>query len=365
MKIYLVGGAIRDALLGRPVKERDWVVVGAIPDELLQLGFKPVGKDFPVFLHPKTHEEYALARTERKVSKGYSGFTFHAAPDVSLEEDLLRRDLTINAMAQDENGHIIDPYDGQKDLKAKSLHHVSDAFAEDPVRILRLARFSAKLPDFNTHPNTLKLMKKMVSIGEVDALVPERVWQELVRALGEVASWRFFEILEDANALSILFPEIKSSPQSLKRLMKISSKTKSPLLRFAALTSPLKIEQIAALCQRYRVPQSYKDLSLLVAREYPHYMKLDIQSASAILKYLNALDAIRRPSRFKLCLELYDMLDHGGKTQEINRVLFKSLDLIKRVSTEPFVAEKLKGLAFAKALENARIDVIEESLNLK
>lgn len=362
MKIYLVGGAIRDALLGRPVKERDWVVVGAMPDQLLQLGFKPVGKDFPVFLHPKTHEEYALARTERKISKGYNGFTFHAAPCVTLKEDLLRRDLTINAMAQDEKGRIIDPYGGQKDLQDKSLHHVSDAFAEDPVRILRLARFSAKLPDFKTHPDTLELMQKMVAVGEVDALVPERVWQELVRALAEKAPWRFFEILDNAKALSILFPAIKSWPLSLKRLMTVSSKTDSPLLRFAGLMSSLKIKQIESFCQRYRVPQAYKDLSLLVALEYSHYMKLDIQNAHAILKYLNALDAIRRPSRFKLCLGLYNMLDHGKKSKAMNDTLFRSLNVIKSVSTKPFLVQGLKGLAFAKALEDARISVIEEIL---
>jgi len=362
MNIYLVGGAVRDVLLGRPVKERDWVVVGATPEQLLQQGFKPVGKDFPVFLHPKTYEEYALARTERKINKGYKGFTFYASPNVSLEEDLLRRDLTINAMAKDTEGQIIDPYGGQKDLQAKCLRHVSDAFAEDPVRILRLARFSAKLVEFNVHADTLQLMQKMVTAGEVDVLVPERVWQELVRALTEEAPWRFFEVLKDAKALSILFPAIKSSSPSLKRLTTVAALTDSPLLRFAALLSPLKVDQIEDLCQHYRVPQSYKDLSLLVAREYSHYMKLDIQNASSILQFLSALDAIRRPSRFKKCLELYNMFDRQQRSKEINHVLRESLKVVKNVSTKPFLVQELKGLAFAKALKKARIDVIQEIL---
>ena len=208
MKIYLVGGAVRDKLLGREIKERDYVVVGATPKEMESLGYKAVGKEFPVFLHPDTQEEYALARTERKVGKGYKGFEFYADPSVTLEEDLQRRDLTINAIAEDNAGHIIDPFNGKKDLEAKIFKHVSPAFSEDPVRILRVARFAARFPDFNVHPDTNKLMKDMVKNGEVNALVPERVWKEFSRALAEPSPERFFTILKDSDALPILFNEL-------------------------------------------------------------------------------------------------------------------------------------------------------------
>ncbi|MBL8250581.1 MAG: multifunctional CCA tRNA nucleotidyl transferase/2'3'-cyclic phosphodiesterase/2'nucleotidase/phosphatase, partial [Candidatus Competibacter sp.] len=210
MTIYLVGGAVRDELLGLPVKERDWVVVGATPEELLARGFQPVGKDFPVFLHPRTREEYALARTERKTAPGYYGFDIRAGSEVTLEDDLLRRDLTINAMARDGQGRLIDPYHGRRDLEARRLRHVSPAFAEDPVRILRLARFSARYAalGFQVAPETLALMRQMVASGEVDALVPERVWAETVRALGEIRPERFFETLRACGALARIFPEI-------------------------------------------------------------------------------------------------------------------------------------------------------------
>lgn len=215
MKIYLVGGAVRDELLGIPYHEKDWVVVGATAEEMLAKGYRQVGKDFPVFLHPKTNEEYALARTERKVSKGYTGFTFNAAPEVTLEEDLQRRDLTINAIAKAEDGTIIDPFHGREDLQNKILRHVSPAFSEDPVRILRIARFAARYGDFTIAPETLALMKQMVVSGEVDALVPERVWKEWQRALSEKHPEKFFEVLAACGAMAILFPEI--SPENAGR----------------------------------------------------------------------------------------------------------------------------------------------------
>lgn len=210
MEIYLVGGAVRDGLLGLPVQERDWVVVGATPADMLARDFRPVGKDFPVFLHPRTHEEYALARTERKIAPGYHGFSVHSAPDVTLEDDLLRRDLTINAMARDAEGRLIDPYHGSRDLEARRLRHVSPAFAEDPVRILRLARFSARYAPlgFRVAPETVELMRAMVANGEVDSLVPERVWAETVRALGESRPEQFIETLRDCGALARIFPEL-------------------------------------------------------------------------------------------------------------------------------------------------------------
>jgi tRNA nucleotidyltransferase (CCA-adding enzyme) len=208
MKIYTVGGAVRDALLGRPVVDRDYIVVGATPAEMVALGYRQVGQDFPVFLHPRTHEEYALARTERKSGHGYKGFTVYAAPEVTLEEDLCRRDLTINAMAEDESGNLIDPYGGQADLQARLFRHVSPAFAEDPVRILRVARFAARFTDFSVAPDTLALMRRIVEEGEVDSLVPERVWQEIARGLMEEMPSRMFRVLRECGALARLFPEI-------------------------------------------------------------------------------------------------------------------------------------------------------------
>lgn len=208
MKTYVVGGAVRDALLGLPVQDHDHVVVGATPEEMIAKGFTPVGKDFPVFLHPKTHEEYALARTERKTAPGYKGFVFHAAADVTLEQDLVRRDLTVNAMAQGEDGVIIDPFGGRKDLQARVFRHVSQAFAEDPVRILRVARFAARFQDFTVAPETNRLMQDMVEAGEVDALVPERVWQELSRGLMEARPSRMFEVLRACGALARIIPEL-------------------------------------------------------------------------------------------------------------------------------------------------------------
>jgi tRNA nucleotidyltransferase (CCA-adding enzyme) len=208
LSIYVVGGAVRDGLLGLPLQDRDYVVVGATPEQMTDLGFRPVGKDFPVFLHPKTGEEYALARTERKSGRGYKGFVVHASPEVSLEEDLQRRDLTINAMALDDRGRLIDPYGGRADLDARVFRHVSDAFAEDPVRILRVARFSARFPDFRIAPETLTLMQAMVASGEVDALVPERVWQEISRGLMEAMPSRMFLALRECGALSRLLPEL-------------------------------------------------------------------------------------------------------------------------------------------------------------
>ncbi|MDH3948278.1 MAG: multifunctional CCA addition/repair protein, partial [Gammaproteobacteria bacterium] len=257
MQIYKVGGCVRDELLGLPVKDRDWVVVGTTPQEMLDAGYKPVGKDFPVFLHPETHEEYALARTERKTAPGYTGFAFHAAADVTLEEDLLRRDLTINAMAETPAGELIDPYHGRDDLQHRLLRHVSPAFVEDPVRILRVARFAARLAefDFQVAEETMRLMREMVSNGEVDALVPERVWQETVRALSEAVPTRFFEVLRECGALAKLFPELEQLygvPQppehhpeidtgvhTMMVLQQAARLSNDPAVRFAALVHDL------------------------------------------------------------------------------------------------------------------------------
>ena len=272
MKIYLVGGAVRDKLLGLPIKEKDWVVVNATVDDMLALRYRQVGKEFPVFLHPKTGEEYALARMERKVKPGYQGFTFDTSPDVSLEEDLIRRDLTVNAMAEGEDGKLTDPYGGKKDLDAKVLRHVSPAFAEDPVRILRVGRFFARYAQlgFTIAPETIALMKQMVQAGEVNALVAERVWKELERALGEKNPEKFFEALAICDALPILFPGIQINSDGMKALTAAAILSDKSVIRFAALLHALPDakQTISSLCDRYRVPNSFRELALLTATHY-------------------------------------------------------------------------------------------------
>jgi tRNA nucleotidyltransferase (CCA-adding enzyme) len=287
LKVYVVGGAVRDELLGLPVKDRDWVVVGATPEEMVAKGFKPVGKDFPVFLHPTTHEEYALARTERKSGRGYKGFTVHAAPDVTLEEDLRRRDLTINAIAKDEDGKLIDPFRGQEDLRQGVLRHVSEAFAEDPVRILRVARFAARF-SFLVSKETQALMRRMVRSGETDYLVAERVWQEFAKGLMEEHPERMFQVLDSAG-------------------LKLVPKPKVPLagelpVRFALLAWPLQETDVEALCKRLRAPNEVRDLALL-ASGYREQLK-HAKQPEELLELLKRTDAFRRPERFAQLLEV-------------------------------------------------------------
>jgi len=333
MKTYIVGGAVRDQLLGLPVQDRDHVVVGATPEELISLGYKPVGKDFPVFLHPKTREEYALARTERKTAPGYRGFVFHTAPDVTLEEDLIRRDLTINAMALGEDGGLIDPFGGQKDLQSRVFRHVSDAFAEDPVRVLRVARFAARFPDFTLAPETAALMRQMVELGETDALVSERVWQELARGLMEQKPSRMFAVLRACGALARILPELDALwgvPQPevhhpeidtgihVMIVLDIAAQNNLSLpVRFAALmhdlgkgtTPPSEwprhhgheargVPLVEALCERLRVPNDCRDLALMTAREHGNIGRgLDLRP-DTIVKLLERCDAFRRTQRF-------------------------------------------------------------------
>lgn len=312
MKIYLVGGAVRDQLLGRPIMEKDWVVVGGTAADLLKLGFLQVGKEFPVFLHPKTKEEYALARTERKIGRGYTGFEFHADQSVTLEEDLKRRDVTINAMAQMEDGTLIDPYQGATDLKNRLLRHVSEAFAEDPVRILRVARFAARF-GFEVASETMTLMRSMVDSGEIDALVPERVWKELERALSEPYPEKFFEVLHDCGALAVLFPDITSKGlAALKKATLLSSKTR---VRFAGLLHDLTENGINAFCERYRLPREYRELALVVFKCLPLYEPLQsspAESVSHALDFLVKADAFRRPERFKDVLIACEACQHSS-----------------------------------------------------
>jgi len=338
MKTYIVGGAVRDRLLGLPVVDRDYVVVGATPDEMRALGYQPVGKDFPVFLHPQTHEEYALARTERKSGHGYKGFKVYAAPDVTLEDDLRRRDLTINAMAEDEGGVLVDPYGGQRDLAAKTFRHVSEAFAEDPVRILRVARFAARFTDFAVAPETHALMQQMVDNGEVDALVPERVWQEVARGLMEAQPSRMFRVLRDCGALARLFPEIDclfGVPQPPQHHPEVDTGEHVMLVidwaarqglslpvRFAALTHDLgkgatppelwpqhhghearSVERVRGLSERICVPADCRDLAVAVARDHGNVQRALELRPGTLVELLDRVDAFRRPRRFEEFLQ--------------------------------------------------------------
>ena len=296
MKVFTVGGAVRDELLGLPVRERDYVVVGATPEEMVAKGFKPVGKDFPVFLHPSTHEEYALARTERKSGRGYKGFTVYASPEVTLEEDLRRRDLTINAMAKAEDGTLIDPFGGRNDLSSKTLRHVSEAFAEDPVRILRVARFAARF-GFAVHETTMALMKRMVEAGETDYLVPERVWQEFAKGLGEPHAEKMFDVLEASGLLQRNLPEIGRYPRRF---------TGSVPARYALLAWPLEEAQVESLSNRLRAPNDARELALTAARCRG---RLHATTAEGLLELFKVADAFRRPQRFAELLDAAQAAD--------------------------------------------------------
>jgi tRNA nucleotidyltransferase (CCA-adding enzyme) len=357
MKTYLVGGAVRDQLLGLPVKEKDWVVVGATVSDMLNAGFRQVGKDFPVFLHPKTAEEYALARTERKVSRGYTGFVFDTSPAVTLEEDLKRRDLTINAMAQTPSGEIIDPYHGQVDLQKKILRHVSAAFAEDPVRILRVARFNARF-SFDVAPDTLLLMQKMVAQGEVDALIAERVWKELERALLEQHPEKFFTVLADCNALTILFPEIIPAGTgliALKQAVKISN---HPQIRFAALLHTLSENEIKAFCHRYRVPTDYREIAILVAKYLSHYQSAKNLIADDLLNLLLATDAFRRPDRFNYFL----LACAACSLQSTTDWLLACYNVAKTIEIKELTAS-YTGPTLAQKIKEKRIHAIQSWLS--
>ena len=342
MRIYLVGGAVRDELLGLPVKERDYVVVGSTPEEMERLGFKPVGKDFPVFLHPKTHEEYALARTERKSGRGYKGFTIHASPEVTLEEDLKRRDLTINAMAKAEDGTLIDPFGGKKDLESGVLRHVSEAFAEDPVRILRVARFAARF-GFRLAEETLKLMKHMVASGETDYLVPERVWQEFSRGLAEPDPERMFEIMQRTGFLAKAFPEIKAWPRGFSGSVPV---------RFAVLAWPLGEKQVEALCERLRTPGDVRELALAAVR---HKDGLKKSTADALLGVLKGADAFRRPERFAELLEAARLAEPGIDIARVERARVAAAAVDAGA-----IASSAQGAEIGRLVDEARLEAIRE-----
>lgn len=402
MKTFLVGGAVRDQLLDRPVTERDYVVVGANPTQMLALGFLPVGRDFPVFLHPQTKEEYALARTERKSGSGYHGFTFHADEEVSLEQDLQRRDLTVNAMAIDETGTIVDPYGGQRDLSARILRHVSPAFGEDPLRVLRVARFAARYHPlgFRVAPETLQLMREIAQSGELAALTPERVWMEIHKTLKEANPDVFIEVLRECGALAILLPEIHAlygvpnpaqwHPEidtgihTMMVLRIACILTDNSRVRFAALVhdlgkgvTPSKywpshrgheeagVPIIEQLCDRLRIPNDFRDLAVLTSRFHLHFHRAFILRPGTILKVLMQTDALRRPERF---LELISACesDYRGREGWHERAYpqrsfwQETLRIIREVPVQPLLEQGFKGQTLADKLFELRVQAIAE-----
>lgn len=403
MQTYIVGGAVRDELLGRPNADRDYVVVGATPEAMLEQGFRPVGKDFPVFLHPDTHEEYALARTERKTGRGYHGFAFHAAPDVTLDDDLARRDLTINAMAKAADGRLIDPFHGQRDLQAKVLRHVGPAFAEDPVRILRIARFAARFSDFSIAPETLELMRGMVAAGEVDHLVAERVWQELAKGLMEDKPSRMFEVLRDCGALARLLPEVDKLfgvPQradyhpeidtGIHTLMVVDQSALRGFtlpVRFSALTHDLGKAETPAdilprhlgheersvrlteqLCARLRVPNDCRDLALLMARYHGNVHRAADLKASTIVTLFEKTDALRRPERFRNLLEAC-LCDYTGRLGWEDRAydspqrLLTALAAVHTVPAGEIAAACSDPGRIPERIHAARVRAVKQALN--
>ncbi|HVE44293.1 MAG TPA: multifunctional CCA tRNA nucleotidyl transferase/2'3'-cyclic phosphodiesterase/2'nucleotidase/phosphatase [Gammaproteobacteria bacterium] len=377
MKIYLVGGAVRDKLLGLPVKERDWVIVGATSDDiqaLLREGYRSVGKEFPVFLHPNTGEEYALARIERKTKPGYQGFSFETPPTVSLAEDLLRRDLTINAMAEHQN-EIIDPYHGKEDLAAKRLRHVSSAFAEDPVRILRVGRFLARYAQFgfSIAEDTIVLMRHMVEQGEVNALVAERVWKELERALGEKNPEKFFEALDACDALAVLFPHLASEGSGIAALKAAAKQSTNAMIRFACLLSAHPetistadhIKVVKALCSRYRVPHQYQQLAVLVTAWYETALSLKGPSADVLLDLLTHLDSIRREERFNHFISAVQAIAESKNTNFNPTQLQEAARMIKSIDVQEIIATGCQGQALAAKIKEARYNALDRWLQIQ
>ena len=402
MNVFLVGGAVRDRLLGRPSGDRDWVVVGATPAAMGAAGYLPVGRDFPVFLHPRTHEEYALARTERKTGPGYHGFVFRTGPEVTLEDDLSRRDLTINAMAQAEDGTLVDPWGGQADLAARVLRHVGSAFAEDPVRILRLARFAARFTDFSVAPETLALCRVMVEAGEVDALVPERVWQELSRGLMEARPSRMIEVLRDCGALARLLPEVDALfgvPQRadyhpeidtgvhLMMVLDMAERLGTALpVRFACLTHDLgkattpadilprhlghegrSVKLLGPLAARLRVPVECRELAELVAREHGNLHASAGFGAEALVRLFDRCDAWRRPERFEQALQACECDARGRlgfeerpypQADRLRGALAAARAVDSGAVSAEALARGLKGPAIGQALQQARIAAV-------
>ena len=383
----MVGGAIRDMLLGLSVQDHDWVVVGSTPEELVALGYLPVGKDFPVFLHPMTKEEYALARTERKTARGYHGFEVLAAPDVTLEQDLSRRDLTINSIAayaridwatapfDADLEALIDPFGGERDIQTKVLRHVTDAFREDPVRILRVARFAARFPDFSVAPETMQLMKDMVTHGEADALVAERVWQELSRGLMQAKPSRMFDVLHECGALQKLLPEIKWGSDS-HLILDFSAALNAPLaVRFACLVNS-SVKQLESdpnlMCERLRVPLDCKELATLVLREQNNIHCSDAFGADELVRLLDRCDAFRKPQRFSDVLLACDCCARGPlalnesafpQRHRLAGVLKAAQSVVTRVIAEAAQSQGLDGKQIGERIHEARVAAVAHHIN--
>ena len=406
MQTYLVGGAVRDSLLGINGSDRDWVVVGSTPEEMVAKGFTPVGKDFPVFLHPTTREEYALARTERKTAPGYTGFVVHAAPGVTLEQDLARRDLTINAIARDDQGGLIDPFNGQADITQQVFRHVTDAFREDPVRILRVARLAARFPQFRVAPETQSLMQDMVQAGEVDALVRERVWQELAKGLMAAQPSRMLQVLRDCGALQRLLPEVNrlyGVPQPIEHHPEVDTGIHLEMVldecarmnaglevRFAALCHDLgkgnthlaalprhighegrSVKLLRAVCERLRVPQSCKELAEVVAQEHGQIHGSLGLSAEAALRLLLRCDALRRPDRFALALRACEADARGRlglqsrpypQAAHLHRLLQAVLSIDTTALSDQAMQQGLKGVQVGQHIDAARLQAIKAVL---
>jgi tRNA nucleotidyltransferase (CCA-adding enzyme) len=387
MKIFLVGGALRDRLLQRPVSDHDWLVVGATPEEMVARGYLPVGRDFPVFLHPETREEYALARTERKSAPGYRGFTVHAAPDVTLEQDLARRDLTVNAIALPAElvsadgrfdptpATLADPFHGQRDLRDKVLRHVTDAFREDPVRILRVARFAARFDDFSVAPETMALMREMVAAGEVDALVAERVWQELSRGLMETRPSRMFEVLRECGALAVLLPELDGGTQTTMAVIDASARLQASLaVRFACLMRNESVKQLQQVCDRWRVPVDIRELAEVVAREHGHIDGSDALDATGLVRLLERCDAFRKPARFAEALLACECDSRGRpgsgdapypQRERLLAVLATAAAVATDVVAKAAQQSGATGPKIGEAIHQARVEAVAASLSAR
>ena len=373
MDVYLVGGAVRDSLLGRQVTERDWVVIGATPEEMLSSHFQQVGKDFPVFLHPETKEEYALARTERKTGHGYKGFTCYAEPNVTLEEDLQRRDLTINAIAQAADGTLVDPYDGQKDLEKKVLRHVSEAFAEDPLRVLRVARFAARYHEygFQIAPETEILMKQMVNTGELEHLTPERIWKEFEKTFTENNAAVFVQTLLDIGALEVFCPELAQSWQqsTQERLNFAESRQFSATLRLASLFQDLgfdiqdgKSARLTAASEKLRMPKEVKDLAQFTALYTQFFQQKTPFTAEKVLKMLNSIDVWRKEERFDDVLKLCQITEKNIESLH-TKMMKACYQAALTVNVQDVIKDGFEGVQIKKELEKRRISKINEALS--
>ena len=379
MDVYLVGGAIRDRLLGLTSQEKDWVVINATPSDLTKLGYKQVGKSFPVFIHPKTGEEYALARKEIKSGKGYYGFKTDSSPNVTLEEDLYRRDLTINAMAEDKKGQIVDPFNGQKDISNRLLRHVSDAFVEDPLRVLRVSRFKAKLHDldFEIAPETIKLLEEIVNSGELETLVPERIWQETYKALCEPRFDQYFQTLIDLRALVQVFPEIThmNSNFSENHIVKAAIKKEvSPKIKFCSIFlimledghQSLK-DTIMTMQERMNIPNDFKNLVVLIENIYPMLFSTDSNEkkefyAEQYLNIIEQLDALRKPSNLEEVLEVISLKKNYSDIEATVSLIRKSLVLAQSVKINNLQEDSLEGSVIGEKLRELRLDKIREEL---